>query len=234
MNSNHDDAQSADTEGSDTSGIFDALTSDLAQKVESRHTHRDQQAIWIRHTETHAVLSALKSAHDHVYLTDVTAVDYLDKETPERFCVVYVLQDRSDHRYYRVHAWLPEEDPTTDSVSDLWLLARWGEREAHDMFGIVFDGNPDLRRFLMPEDYPGFPLLKDYPLKGMGERAQFPVTTPEGDQMTVSRRTEYPVTIGRDLHTPEYLKAMQEDSKPRTDGAHPEDASENEGGDRGQ
>ncbi|MCH2586327.1 MAG: NADH-quinone oxidoreductase subunit C, partial [Planctomycetes bacterium] len=57
---------------------------------------------------------------------------------------------------------------------ELWKSALWAEREAHDMYGIHFVGNPDLRRLLMPQDFPGFPLRKDYPLRGRGERDAFP------------------------------------------------------------
>lgn len=227
---------SADSEGDAVATIFDSLPSELAGAILDRREHANQPAIWVHHTRAHDVLAQLKSDHPELVLSDVTAVDHLDKDTPERFCVVYVLDDRSDHRLYRVHAWVPEEDPTTLSVVDLWSLARWGERECHDMFGIVFDGNPDLRRLLMPEDYPGFPLLKDYPLKGKGERAHFPVVTPEGAHMSTGQRVEYPITIGRGLHTPEYLEAMREDSRPRSprqNGDTDRKGADSEGDDRG-
>ena len=111
------------------------------------------------------------------YLVDVTAVDHRDLDLPEiaqRFAVVYQLASlRHGHRF-QVKARVPETDPSVPSVSDLWLAGLWSEREVHDMFGIEFEGNPDMRRLLMPEDYPGFPLRKDYPLRGRGERDVFP------------------------------------------------------------
>ena len=84
------------------------------------------------------------------------------------------------------------------------------------MFGIVFEGNPDLRRFLMPEHYPAFPLLKDYPLRGREERREFTRVVPTGDEMKVEKPLPYPTSIGRGMHTPEYLKEVERDSKPRS------------------
>ena len=85
------------------------------------------------------------------------------------------------------------------------------------MFGIAFDGNPDLRRLLMPEDYPAFPLLKDYPLKGRGERRQFPFVHPRGNEMVEEAPLPYPVTIGRGMHTPEYIEEVRRESQPKED-----------------
>jgi NADH dehydrogenase I D subunit len=108
-------------------------------------------------------------------------VDHLDLDLPEirsRFAVVYQVQSLSHGHRFELKARVPENDPIVPSVSDMWKAALWGEREAHDMFGVEFDGNPDLRRLLMPEDYPGFPLRKDYPLRGRGERDSFPKYRP--------------------------------------------------------
>jgi NADH-quinone oxidoreductase subunit C len=126
-------------------------------------------------------------------LVDVTVVDHLQLELPHlaaggeagdssgdgnRFAVVYVLYSLDHQHRFVVKARVPEDDPVAPSVSDLWKSALWGEREAHDMYGVEFEGNPDLRRLLMPQDYPGFPLRKDYPLRGRGERDAFPQYRP--------------------------------------------------------
>ncbi|MBI4602890.1 MAG: NADH-quinone oxidoreductase subunit C [Planctomycetes bacterium] len=116
-------------------------------------------------------------------LADVTAVDHLTLERPEighRFAVVYQLRSLKRSHAFQVKARVPEADPRVPSVCDLWRSALWGERETHDMYGIEFEGNPDMRRLLMPEDYPGFPLRKDYPLRGRGERDAFPQIRKEG------------------------------------------------------
>jgi NADH-quinone oxidoreductase subunit C len=67
--------------------------------------------------------------------------------------------------------------PTLPTVTTLWMGADWMEREVYDMFGITFTGHHDLRRILMPDEFSAFPLRKDYPLKGRGERHNFPVIT---------------------------------------------------------
>ena len=114
---------------------------------------------------------------DFDFLVDVTAVDHLLLELPElgtRFAVVYQLLSLGRNHRFQVKARVPEDDPVVPSACGLWHSALWAEREVHDMFGIEFDGNPDMRRLLMPEDYPGFPLRNDYPLHGRGERDAFP------------------------------------------------------------
>ncbi|MBI5213440.1 MAG: NADH-quinone oxidoreductase subunit C [Nitrospirae bacterium] len=99
------------------------------------------------------------------YLEDLCGMDYLGRKEP-RFEVVYHLYSM-DHRHrIRIKAEVPEEDCVIDSVVDIWEGANWHERECLDMFGIVFNGHPDLRRILMPEDWEGYPLRKDYPVEG--------------------------------------------------------------------
>ena len=115
------------------------------------------------------------------FLSDVTVVDHLRLELPEikeRFAVSYQLLSLKHSHRFQVKARVPEDDPAAPSVCDLWKSALWGEREAHDMYGVEFEGNPDMRRLLMPEDYPGFPLRKEYPLHGRGERDAFPQYRP--------------------------------------------------------
>ncbi|MCJ7482287.1 MAG: NADH-quinone oxidoreductase subunit C, partial [Thermodesulfovibrionales bacterium] len=99
------------------------------------------------------------------HLQDLTAVDYIKKKEI-RFEVVYNLYSIRYRHKIRIRAQVPENDPKIDSVVPIWAGANWHERECYDMFGILFTGHPDLRRILMPEDWEGFPLRKDYPLKG--------------------------------------------------------------------
>ena len=106
------------------------------------------------------------------YLVDVTAVEYRDRERPLE--VVYILRSLERRADLRVKLELdPQGDLTVDSVVPLWQGANWLEREVYDMFGITFRGHPDLRRILMWETYAeGYPLRKDFPLRGRFSRAE--------------------------------------------------------------
>jgi NADH-quinone oxidoreductase subunit C len=95
-------------------------------------------------------------------LADLTAVDYLGRSP--RFEVVYQLQSIALHHRLRVKVPVDGSAPVVPSASGLWKSALWAEREVYDMFGIRFDGHPDLRRILMYPEFEGHPLRKDYPL----------------------------------------------------------------------
>jgi len=102
------------------------------------------------------------------HLSDLTAVDYsrYPGDTGPRFEVVYNMISILHRHRIRLKVRVPEEDPRVDSVSQIWHTANWHERETYDLMGIQFDGHPDLRRILLPEDWEGHPLRKEYPLKG--------------------------------------------------------------------
>jgi NADH-quinone oxidoreductase subunit C len=104
------------------------------------------------------------------FLLDICGVDYLAKKEP-RFEVVYHIYSMESRITLRIKAQVPEDDLAIDSIVEVWAGADWRERECYDMFGIRFNGHPDLRRLLMPDDWDGFPLCKDYPLQSdLGER----------------------------------------------------------------
>lgn len=99
------------------------------------------------------------------YLIDITAVDWLPKAP--RFEVVYNMH--SMKHGHRIRLKVPvedDQDPWVPTVSGIWRTACWHERETFDLFGILFHGNQDLRRILLPEDWEGHPLRKDYPIEG--------------------------------------------------------------------
>lgn len=128
---------------------------------------RDQIAVIVKRGK---VFEILKYLHDDPllsfdHLQDLTAVDWLNKKEP-RFEVVYNLFSIRYGNRIRIKAQVPGDDPKITSVVPIWAGANWHERECYDMFGIVFTGHPDLRRILLPEDWEGHPLRKDYPLKG--------------------------------------------------------------------
>jgi len=116
----------------------------------------------------------LKDARSFDLLVDVTCVDYLNyRDAENRFGLVYLLASTATNERLTVRVFLNEPDVTVPSMYPLWAGANWLEREVFDMFGIVFDGHPDLRRILMPDEFTAFPLRKDYPLQGRGERHNF-------------------------------------------------------------
>ncbi len=108
------------------------------------------------------VLSFLKD-YGFELLLDITAVDYLGKKP--RFEVVYHLLFSKDKHRLRIKASVEEEEPKVSSVTPLWKNADWLEREVWDMYGIIFEGHPNLKRILMYEEFKGHPLRKDYPFK---------------------------------------------------------------------
>lgn len=108
-------------------------------------------------------------------LTDVTCVDYLEYPgAADRFAVIYALLSLTHNHRLWVKVFVNDPDPRVPSVTGLWQGANWPEREVFDLFGITFDGHPDLRRILTPEQFVDHPLRKDYPLRGRGEREALP------------------------------------------------------------
>lgn len=99
--------------------------------------------------------------------SSVCGVDYLDAPDGRRLHAVYQLTSMTYRRVIRLEAAVTAEDPHLPSVTGVYPTADWQEREAYDMFGIVFDGHPALTRILMPDDWEGFPQRKDYPLGGV-------------------------------------------------------------------
>ena len=108
-------------------------------------------------------------------LLECFGMDFPEREP--RFEAVYHLYSIPYGKRLRLKVPLPESDPTVPSLVPVWKAANWFEREMWDHFGFRAEGHPDLRRILMPEDFGSFPLRKDYPLKGKGERDRFPVIT---------------------------------------------------------
>jgi NADH-quinone oxidoreductase subunit C len=150
-----------------------------AELVES--TFRDNRRIDVPAEKLFAVLSTLKTDHGFNTLIDLTAVDFLEYEgATDRFGVLYILLDVFSGERLIIRTAVNLPDPKLPSVYSLWRSSDWMEREVFDMFGIEFEGHPDLRRILMPEEFAAFPLRKDYPLKGRGERHNFPVITRAG------------------------------------------------------
>ena len=126
----------------------------------------------------HEALRLLRDQRGFDLLVDLTCVDYLNyRDAPDRFGLVYLLASTVSNERLTIRAYLGEAEPIVPTATDLWPGADWMEREVWDMFGITFDGHADHRRILLPEEFAGHPLRKDYPLQGRGERHNFPVLT---------------------------------------------------------
>lgn len=107
----------------------------------------------------------LKSKQGFDMLSDLNGADRGPEEDP-RFEVVYHLFSTKHYNRLRLKVLLSEDDPLVSTVTTVWKTADWHERETFDMFGVIFDGHPDLRRILLPSDFDGHALRKDYPLRG--------------------------------------------------------------------
>ena len=141
-------------------------------------TFRDNRRLVVGREQVFAFLECLKTQCGFDLLADITAVDYLHyPDAKDRFGVVYVLSNTTSGERVIVKTFVNEPELSVPSAFPLWKGADWMEREVFDMYGIVFDGHPVLRRILMPEEFVSFPLRKDYPLRGRGERHNLTVLT---------------------------------------------------------
>jgi NADH-quinone oxidoreductase subunit C len=139
---------------------------------------RDNRRVVVPEDNLYPVLEFLLRERGFDMLVELTAVDYLEyPSAKDRYGVIYGLIDTTSGERVFIKTFVNPPEPELPSVYPLWRSADWLEREVWDMFGIRFIGHPDLRRILMPEEFTAFPLRKDYPLKGRGERHNFPVIT---------------------------------------------------------
>ncbi len=135
--------------------------------------------VTIKKEYIHSFCSWLKNEAHFSFLVDVFGTDRFTSE--DRFEVIYnIFSLRTQTRIF-VKTFCSEEDPTVDSVSDIWTSANWNEREVFDMYGIRFNNHPDLRRIYMPEDFEYYPLRKEFPLIGIPGSIDLPNTTPDID-----------------------------------------------------
>ncbi|KJU85981.1 NADH (or F420H2) dehydrogenase subunit C [Candidatus Magnetobacterium bavaricum] len=151
----------------DPAEIAAELKERFAEEVLYISKFRGQVGVYLR---KYRVCDIARYLHDNPqygfdYLNDLCGVDYMDIKTP-RFEVVYHLYSVRHRHMLRLNVQVSENAPDIDSVVEIWAGANWHERECYDMYGIVFNNHPDLRRILMPEDWEGHPQRKDYPLAG--------------------------------------------------------------------
>ena len=162
------------------------------------------------------LLRTLRDNHEYQQLMEIAGVDYPDR--PERFEIVYCLLSLTRNHRVRVHVATDEQTPVP-SVTSLWPVAGWLEREVYDMYGVLFAGNDDLRRILTDYGFEGFPQRKDFPLTGYTE-----LRYSEAEKRVVYE----PVSLPQDFRTfdflmpwegPQYLLPGDEKAKPQEPGA---------------
>jgi NADH-quinone oxidoreductase subunit C len=148
----------------------------LGEGVFTMSGFRDNLRLYVPAPRLEQLLGVLKHDCGFDLLSELGATDYLGypERTRARFEVHYVLRNLETSELIVVKVGVGDPDPCLPSAVRLWPGADWMEREVFDMFGIRFTGHPDLRRILMPVEFAAYPLRKDYPLRGRGERHNFP------------------------------------------------------------
>jgi len=145
--------------------LFNSLSQLLGTKLNSRTEFRGETTYTISAEYLRDVAKFCRDDLSFDYLIDITSVDNSGQEP--RFEIVYELYSLTLAVHLRLKLSVSETVGAVDSVSDIWPTANWHEREIYDMMGIKFNGHPDLRRILMWEGYPFFPLRKEFPLEGL-------------------------------------------------------------------
>jgi NADH-quinone oxidoreductase subunit C len=142
-----------------------SLTNLLGEKLQEKIEFRGETTFVILLADLREVAKSCRDELAFDYLLDITSVDNFGEEP--RFEIVYELYSMSLGIHLRLKLRLSEDGAEVPTVSDIWPTANWHEREIYDMMGIRFAGHPDLRRILMWEGYPYFPLRKEFPLEGL-------------------------------------------------------------------
>ena len=153
----------------DGAAIIDEVRARFGGAVVESHEHCGDHTVAVERAAVRDVLAFCRdsAALQFDMLMDLTAVDYArfpGREDGPRFEVVYHLYSLAHNHRLRVKVRVDEDDPVVPSAVPLWRIADWFEREVWDMFGVRFEGHPDLRRLLMYESFVGHPLRKDYPI----------------------------------------------------------------------
>jgi NADH-quinone oxidoreductase subunit C len=147
-------------------GVVAALGKALGNKLMSAHEEHGEVVLTVARGEIENALRLLRDHHEYQQLMEIAGADY--PERAERFDVVYMLLSVTKNHRLMVKVHAAEETPVP-TVTTLWPNAGWLEREVFDMYGVVFDGNPDLRRILTDYGFEGHPFRKDFPLTGYVE-----------------------------------------------------------------
>jgi len=145
--------------------IFDSLGQAFGKKLQQKTEFRGETTYGIAASDLRDIAKICRDKLSCDYLLDITSIDNFGEEP--RFEIVYHLYSMPHAVHLRLKLKLSEEVGALDTVSDIWPTADWHEREIYDMMGVKFNWHPDLRRILMWDGYPFFPLRKDFPLAGL-------------------------------------------------------------------
>ena len=145
--------------------LLPSLEKSLGEKIQNKTEFRGETTYMISPSDLREVAKFCCDELSFDYLIDITSIDNSSEEP--RFQIVYELYSMSLGVHLRFKLRISEDVGAVDTISDIWPTANWHEREIYDMMGIKFNGHPDLRRILMWDGYPYFPLRKDFPLAGL-------------------------------------------------------------------
>jgi len=145
--------------------LLDSFSKSFGEKIQHQTEFRDETTYTISAIDLREIAKFCRDEVSFDYLIDITSIDNFDEEP--RFEIVYHLYSMPHAVHLRLKLKVSEDIGAVDTVSDIWPTANWHEREIYDMMGIKFNGHPDLRRILMWDGYPYFPLRKDFPLEGL-------------------------------------------------------------------
>lgn len=166
-------AETIETQGSEKQApitapllaIADALKNEHAEWISDVREAIGEVTIFVPREFIVDVCWFLKTRHQFDFLSDICGADRGAEDDP-RFEVNYHLFSTKTYHRLRLKVLLSDDDTHVPTVTTVWRTANWHERETYDMFGVIFDGHPDLRRILLPSDFDGHALRKDYPLRG--------------------------------------------------------------------
>ena len=147
-------------------GLGDAVAATLGNRLVATRFTQGEYCFTVRREAVAEALDLLRDAHEYQQLMEIAGVDYPDRA--ERFEVVYCLLSLTKNHRIRV-ACTTDEDTPVPTVTHIWEVAGWLEREVYDMYGVIFAGNQDLRRILTDYGFRGHPFRKDFPLTGYSE-----------------------------------------------------------------
>jgi len=170
--------------------VLNRLASKFGEAVIETHGHVGNETAVVTREAVKEIALWLRDDADNAFdmMRDVTAVDYLGYTAAEkatRFEVVYHLYSIAKKHSLRLKVPLQADDVVTDTLSDVWAAADWGEREAGEMYGVTFTGHHDQRKLLLYEEFEGFPLRKDYDKRKSQPRTD--LLSPERDALAEYR-----------------------------------------------